>query len=82
MQLDLAEETDLAAGALNVEMPPLAHPSIPEDQRKAWHVPGWVGLLSATAKGAWTVSDEWNKIFPDYKFETVEDYVKKVWGEN
>ncbi|CAK7209776.1 hypothetical protein SBRCBS47491_000555 [Sporothrix bragantina] len=75
INVELAEEADLAKGELNVEMPLIEHPSIPLEMRKLWHAPGWTGSLLATARGAWTVSDEWNKLLPDYKFITLEEFV-------
>ena len=75
--IDFAEEEDLRNGKLNVYMPSIAHPSIAEDQQKAWHVPGWSGMLLAAAYGAWTATDEWNKLLPDYKFKTVREFVKE-----
>lgn len=82
MQFDLVEESDIEAGVLKVKMPLIQHPSIPEDQREAWNVPGWIGILTAVAKGAWLVTAEWNKLLPDYKFTSMEDFVKQAWGTN
>lgn len=79
--MQLAEEADLEAGILNVDIPLLTHPSIPEAQREQLHAPTWVGVLYATAKGAWAVSDEWNKLLPDHKFLTVDDFLSKLWGQ-
>lgn len=70
------------AGKLGIKMPLIEHPSIPEDQREAWTTPGWIGILTSAASGAWTVTDEWNKLLPDYKFTTVEDIIKQTWGNN
>lgn len=81
VELVLTEEADLDAGILNVEMPLIAHPSIPVEQREAFTSVAWVGVLNATAKGAWIVSDEWNKLLPDVKFRTVEGEVRKVFGK-
>lgn len=39
-----------------------------------------VGMLLSTAKGAWEGSDEWNQIFPDYRFTSMEDFIVSVWG--
>ena len=64
-----------------VDLPVMAHPAMTDEMRTVYHVPLWVGMLRSTALGAWTVSDEWNKIFPDYKFVAVEDYIKEVWGK-
>ncbi|KAF2868786.1 hypothetical protein BDV95DRAFT_579323 [Massariosphaeria phaeospora] len=39
-----------------------------------------IGLLLSTSKGAWDGSDELNRIFPDYKFTAIEDFLTDVWG--
>ncbi|RYP53599.1 hypothetical protein DL768_001463 [Monosporascus sp. mg162] len=78
IKLELVHESDLAAGVLRVDMPQIVHASIPEEQRLAWHVPVWIGLLSAISMGAWDVSDEWKERLPDYKFLTVEEYLKAL----
>lgn len=38
------------------------------------------GILIGINRGAYAVSDEWNRLLPDYKFTQVEDFVRKVWG--
>ncbi|KAI4861842.1 NAD(P)-binding protein [Hypoxylon rubiginosum] len=38
------------------------------------------GILLGISRGAYDITDEWNKILPDYKFTQVEDFLKKVWG--
>lgn len=81
-QLDFANGEDLDAGKMDIEMPLIQHPSIPEDQRALWHAPGWIGIIQASAKGAWTVTDEWNKLLPDYEFLSVEDLVRDCLGKN
>ncbi|KAJ9130776.1 2-hydroxyisoflavone reductase [Pleurostoma richardsiae] len=80
VRLEIVKESDVDTGILRVDMPPIQHPSIPEDQREAWHTPGWIGILTAVAKGAWAVTDEWNKLLPDYKFTGIEEFVKQTWG--
>ncbi|KAI1461939.1 NAD(P)-binding protein [Annulohypoxylon moriforme] len=37
-------------------------------------------LLQGIHRGAYDVTDEWNKLLPDYKFTQVEDFVKEYWG--
>lgn len=73
------QESDLKAGLLMVEMPLIQHPSIPEAEREAWNKPGWIGILTAVAKGAWTVTDEWNQLLPDHEFTSIEDFIKQTW---
>jgi hypothetical protein len=42
-----------------------------------------IGTLTAFHRGAWTVSDEWNQVFPGYKFTKVHELLNSVWkGEN
>ncbi|KAG4222460.1 hypothetical protein PC116_g29066 [Phytophthora cactorum] len=38
-------------------------------------------ILIAISRGAYDVTDEWNKILPNYKFTQLEDFLKTVWGE-
>ncbi|KAI0840136.1 NAD(P)-binding protein [Hypoxylon sp. FL0890] len=35
-------------------------------------------ISAAISRGAYDVTDEWNKILPDYQFTTVGDFVKKI----
>ncbi|OTA92273.1 hypothetical protein M434DRAFT_396516 [Hypoxylon sp. CO27-5] len=37
-------------------------------------------ILAGISRGAYDVTDEWNKILTDYEFTQVEDFIKKVWG--
>jgi hypothetical protein len=39
-----------------------------------------IGMLLSVAKGAWQGSAEWNQIFPDYRFTSMEDFIMDVWG--
>ncbi len=38
-----------------------------------------IGMLLSSAKGAWDVSDEFNRLLPDYKFTQAEDFLTQVW---
>ncbi|KAI0383591.1 NAD(P)-binding protein [Hypomontagnella monticulosa] len=38
------------------------------------------GILIGISRGAYDVSNEWNKLLPDYEFTQVGDFVKKIWG--
>lgn len=40
-----------------------------------------IGLLVSSAKGAWHSSDEFNQLFPDYKFDDIATFLGKVWDE-
>ncbi|KAI1759948.1 NAD(P)-binding protein [Hypoxylon sp. FL1150] len=55
------------------------HSSTPEEV-KAFLDMAIKGCLLGVSRGAYAVTDEWNKILPDYKFTQVEDFLEKVWG--
>ena len=59
--------------------PEVRHPSLTEDQIAAFSKIVLVGSLLSSAKGAWTVSDEWNKLLPDYKFKEIDEFLSEVW---
>lgn len=72
---------DLLAGELKTEhYPRLNLPSIPKDQVEAFSKTATVGVLISISNEVWNVSDEWNKLLPDYEFTNVQDYVGGVWG--
>lgn len=38
-----------------------------------------IGTLISSVKGAWDVSDEINKLLPDFKFTQIEEFLAEVW---
>ncbi|KAF5647817.1 2'-hydroxyisoflavone reductase [Fusarium tjaetaba] len=71
---------DLAAGELKTDnYPRLPLPSVPQDQVEAFSKMVVIGTLTAFHRGAWTVSDEWNRVFRDYKFTKVNELLNSVW---
>lgn len=38
-----------------------------------------VGTLLSSAKGAWDMSDDLNRLLPDYEFTRIEEFLAKVW---
>jgi hypothetical protein len=70
---------DLYAGELKLENPPhFSHPAIPADQAEGFTKIAIIGTLLSIHQGAWSVSEEWNKLLPDYQFVSVEEYLKKI----
>ncbi|KAK4245877.1 hypothetical protein C7999DRAFT_42631 [Corynascus novoguineensis] len=63
----------------DLDWPGLAH--VPESQRLAFARIFLSGLLLNLAEGGATVSDEWNRIFPDYKFTKVDEFLTGVYTE-
>lgn len=56
-----------------------SHPSVIKDQVEKMLKTVLIGTLLSSAKGAWDVSDEVNKLLPDFKFTQIEDFLTKVW---
>ncbi|CAJ2504906.1 Uu.00g123000.m01.CDS01 [Anthostomella pinea] len=54
--------------------------SMTPEQAQAFVKMATRGILVAVGRGAYDVTDDWNRILPDYKFTQVEDFLKKVWG--
>ncbi|KPM34372.1 hypothetical protein AK830_g12202 [Neonectria ditissima] len=81
--VDWLKMEDLEAGKLKTDnYSRLDLPSIPKDQVEAFSKMATLGILIATSRGVWTVSDEWNQLLPDFKFTQVEEFIKNLWGEN
>ena len=81
-EIETLEVEDLEAGLVKTaSLPLLAHASLPEDERIKFSKQILRGLTLNAVTGAGTVSDEWNKIFPDYKFVTAEEFLTGVFGK-
>lgn len=71
---------DLEAGNLKSSWGLQAvHHAVPDDQAQALLKQVAIGFLLSCLKGAWNVSDDFNQIFPDYEFTSIEDFLTKVW---
>lgn len=71
---------DLEAGKLKTSWTlETRHPSVSEDQAAEALKSVLISTLLSGAKGAWDVSDEFNRILPEYKFTQMEDFLGKVW---
>ena len=72
---------DLEAGTLKTSWTLEArHPSVDAEQAAEFLKTVLIGTLLGSAKSAWAVSDEFNRIQPDYKFIQIEDFLTRVWG--
>jgi hypothetical protein len=60
--------------------PKITHPSIPPEQVEAFSKIFATGLLLSGIRKSWVVSDEWNKLFPDYKFADFEEFLSEPWA--
>lgn len=39
-----------------------------------------IGTLLSSAKGCWDISDEFNQLFPEFKYTSIEDFLANAWG--
>ncbi|KAI5861226.1 hypothetical protein GGS23DRAFT_598750 [Durotheca rogersii] len=79
--VDWAKMEDLEAGKLDMSWGLSAvHQAVSADEAAAYLKVVSIGILLSSVKGAWDVSDEFNQLFPDYKFTPIEDFLAKVWG--
>ncbi|KAK3312309.1 hypothetical protein B0H66DRAFT_396595 [Apodospora peruviana] len=72
---------DLKTGEIKSSWwPRVGHPSVPKEQVDAMSKMFLAGCLLGAAAGAYTVSDEWNRLLPDYKFTGIEEFLSDVWA--
>lgn len=71
---------DLEAGNLKTSwIPAFSHPSVPKEQHEAYAKVVVIGALLGAERGAYDVSDEWNRLLPHLKLTTIEDFLSNVW---
>ncbi|TVY94477.1 Oxidoreductase, partial [Lachnellula willkommii] len=56
-----------------------SHPTVAGDQIEKMLKTVLIGTLIGSAKGAWDVSDEVNKLLPDFRFTQIDDFLTEVW---
>ncbi|OPB36216.1 hypothetical protein A0O28_0109920 [Trichoderma guizhouense] len=60
--------------------PKMEHPTVPEELRESSAKIFTAKTIVSVYQGSWEVSDEWNKIYPDCKFTTIQEFVEKWWA--
>jgi hypothetical protein len=61
--------------------PLVSHPAIPPDQAATLSGILLAGMLLGISAGALNVSDEWNRLLPDYTFTQAEEFLSKAWRD-
>ncbi|GME61789.1 NmrA-like protein [Neofusicoccum parvum] len=80
MDVESVSLEDLEAGELKSSWyPPLNHPSIPAEMVDEMSKTATIHFLCSAAKGEWSVSDDWNKLLPSFRFTTAEEYLRTIW---
>ncbi|RMD39751.1 hypothetical protein DV735_g5369, partial [Chaetothyriales sp. CBS 134920] len=79
-QVEHAKVADLEQGKWSTTWTPkIVHASLPADQADAVSAVISAGILLAISAGSWTVSDEWNRLLPDYTFTQPAEFLAKAW---
>jgi hypothetical protein len=79
-QIEHVKGGDIERGELKTSwIPPMTHPAIPDEQREVFSREFVIMFFKGILRGAWDVSDEWNKRHPDFKFVGLEEHLTKAW---
>ena len=71
---------DLRAGVARPSWLPRAdHPSFTPEESEALAASFTTGMLLGISVGGLNVSDEWNRLLPDYEFTTAEEFLVAAW---
>lgn len=71
---------DLKAGKVKASWKPKAdHPAIPLEQADALSESFTAGFMLGISAEALCVSDEWNRLLPDYKFTSAKEFLSEQW---
>ncbi|KAK7453155.1 hypothetical protein CaCOL14_004998 [Colletotrichum acutatum] len=80
-QVDRLKLEDLKAGIVKTDFfPAIDFPGVPAEQKEYFRNVVVIGATISTARGTWATTDEWNKLLPDFKPTTIEEYLQKTWG--
>ena len=80
--VDRVTVEDLESGNLKTSwVPAFSHPNVPEDQHEAYAKVVIIGALIAAERGAYDVSDEWNKLLPHLRLTSIESFLRSVWED-
>jgi len=55
-------------------------PGLPAEQVEQFSKVVLIGYLLSGFHSAWAVSDQWNRLLPDYKFTDAEEFITKSWA--
>ncbi|KAK4246744.1 NAD(P)-binding protein [Corynascus novoguineensis] len=79
-QVEKLKADDLKAGVVRATwLPRPDHPSYSTEQVEALAEQLTAGITLGFASGAMSVSDEWNRLLPDYQFTKAGDYLVEAW---
>jgi hypothetical protein len=71
---------DIKRGELKSSwVPILTHPTIPVENREQFSTEFVIMFFRGILNGGWNVSGEWNERFPEFKFQGLEEFLRKAW---
>ncbi|KAG9497870.1 hypothetical protein J7337_010742 [Fusarium musae] len=80
-KVEYLKSKDLEAGIVKASWLPLPeHPAIPAEMREKIAADMIKCFLLGIKHGALRVSDEWNKLVPEYKFTQPDEFLTKAWA--
>ena len=78
--IEMLKADDLKAGVTKSSwLPIIDYPGFTPAQAKALASQLLSGMLLVISVGALDTSDEWNRLLPDYRFTSAEDFLTKAW---
>lgn len=79
--MERVHRNDLEAGDLNTTwgIEAVHRATASDEQTLAFLKAVSIGILLSSLKGAWDSSDDFNKLFPGYKFTVAERFLRQVW---
>ncbi|KAH8800411.1 hypothetical protein F5884DRAFT_550374 [Xylogone sp. PMI_703] len=75
----LKEEDVRAGNILSSWIPMMEAPGVPAEQNEHFSKMVLIGTLLSGVHESWVVSNEWNKLLPDYEFMDVEEFLARHW---
>ncbi|OQE15630.1 hypothetical protein PENSTE_c027G08084 [Penicillium steckii] len=80
-EIETVQAETIEAGKLNTSWIPMIElPSLPPGMDvRAFSEANISSVMAGALRGAWAVSDEWNKLLPDLQMTTVEDFLREIW---
>ncbi|KAL5322995.1 hypothetical protein ACEPPN_007521 [Leptodophora sp. 'Broadleaf-Isolate-01'] len=75
------KEADIRAGDIKSSwIPTMRANGLKEEQIEYFSKMVLTGFLLCGKHESWMVSDEWNHLLSDYKFEGIEEFLERTWG--
>ncbi|CAN9189854.1 unnamed protein product [Alternaria alternata] len=79
-QIERLVPDDVNKGELKASWYPIIeHKALPDEYRELFSKNVTREYVKSLAAGGWSISDEWNRLLPDYKFISAEEYLSNVW---